>query len=95
MSSCPVCGGSVVGDGFVMPLHCEFIDPPPDREADAPLLTCREADDAEMQTAFTDREQRYLSVLAEFLRVLPDEVSVPEDVETDVWEHVLRCSAVD
>ena len=41
---CPRCGGSLVGDGYLMPRHCEFVECPGDREADAPVLYCEEKD---------------------------------------------------
>ena len=37
---CPVCGGTIVGDGNTIALHCENVDLPLDREADAPVLFC-------------------------------------------------------
>lgn len=37
---CPGCGGDVVGDGYQIPLHCENLECPCDREADAPALVC-------------------------------------------------------
>jgi hypothetical protein len=43
---CPDCGGTIVGDGYTMARHCEYVDLPDGREADAPLLTC----------GFTDEE---------------------------------------
>lgn len=38
---CPVCGGSLVGDGYTLALHCENADLPADREPDAPVYACR------------------------------------------------------
>ena len=41
---CSVCGGSIIGDGYTQPMHCENVDCPPDREADAPVLECEKED---------------------------------------------------
>jgi hypothetical protein len=41
--SCRKCGGSIVGDGVTMALHCENVECAADREADAPVLLCDEA----------------------------------------------------
>ena len=38
--NCKDCGGTMIGDGVTTPLHCEFVDTPADREADAPPLFC-------------------------------------------------------
>lgn len=37
---CPNCGGDWIGDGFTTPIHCERIECPQDREADANPLPC-------------------------------------------------------
>ena len=37
---CKDCGGTMVGDGYTTPMHCEYIDCPEDREADAGPLYC-------------------------------------------------------
>ena len=34
----------MIGDGHTMPLHCEAVDVPADREADAPALYCTPTD---------------------------------------------------
>jgi len=34
----------MIGDGHTMPLHCENVDAPADREADAPALYCEATD---------------------------------------------------
>ena len=39
-TSCPICGGTIVGDGYTLPFHCENVDLPEDRECDAPILLC-------------------------------------------------------
>lgn len=41
MSNCKNCGGLMIGDGHTLPLHCEAVDVPADREADAPALYCK------------------------------------------------------
>ena len=40
MRQCRVCGGTLVGDGYMMARHCENVDLPADRECDAPVLEC-------------------------------------------------------
>ena len=42
MRQCRVCGGTLVGDGYMMARHCENVDLPADRECDAPVLECDE-----------------------------------------------------
>ena len=37
---CRDCGGTMVGDGYITPRHCEYIDCPGDREADGSPLYC-------------------------------------------------------
>lgn len=37
---CEDCGGTMVGDGYTMVLHCEFSDPPMDLEPDAEPVFC-------------------------------------------------------
>lgn len=37
---CPVCGGTILGDGYSIPLHCESADLPLDCEADGNILLC-------------------------------------------------------
>ena len=88
---CPECGSSIVGDGVTVPRHCECIEVPMDREADAPLLTCREADDAEMQSEDARKRALYLEVLVAMAPYLPSEFMMPSEVEDDVCCHVLGC----
>lgn len=38
--SCPVCGGTILGDGYTTPMACENAAVPLDRECDAPVLYC-------------------------------------------------------
>ncbi len=40
--ACPVCGGSIIGDGFRTPLHCEYADEETyaHNEPDADLVVC-------------------------------------------------------
>lgn len=46
MSTCPNCGGSMVGDGFSVVRHCELADDVSvwDSEPDAPAILCVEED---------------------------------------------------
>jgi len=44
MDTCPNCGGTIVGDGYTLPRHCENIEPM-DLEADAPVLYCASTGD--------------------------------------------------
>ncbi len=40
---CPICGGTIIGDGYTLARHCEnFEDVPMDREPDAETLYCKE-----------------------------------------------------
>jgi len=48
LHSCPVCGGSIIGDGYTIARHCENVDLPLDREVDAPILLCEEKTDYEI-----------------------------------------------
>lgn len=38
--SCPICGGTLVGDGYILVVHCENLDGTPDVEPDAGPLYC-------------------------------------------------------
>jgi len=38
--SCLNCGGHMIGDGYTMVLHCEFVDDIFDIEPDAPPIYC-------------------------------------------------------
>lgn len=42
MTGCPVCGGSIIGDGYTMVLHCENAESNDimDSEPDAPIILC-------------------------------------------------------
>ena len=37
---CPVCGGSIIGDGFQIPFHCENVYISLDVEPDVDIITC-------------------------------------------------------
>lgn len=40
MTFCKNCGGTMVGDGYKMVRHCEFVDVPFDVEPDAGPIYC-------------------------------------------------------
>ena len=40
--SCPVCGGTMIGDGYTTPIHCENVDLDPWIEADFGPIYCIE-----------------------------------------------------
>lgn len=39
---CPVCGGTIVGDGYTIARHCENVDLPLDVEPDVDVIYCKE-----------------------------------------------------
>jgi len=39
-SVCPKCGGTMIGDGYTVVLHCEFADVPEGVEADTAPVYC-------------------------------------------------------
>lgn len=72
MSTCIICGGDIVGDGYTIPRHCESVECPCDLEADAPPFTC---DDL-------------LRVISDLMVYLPDTQCLPDGIEeavTDMW----------
>ena len=50
---CPRCGGSLIGDGYSMVVHCEFAEDDEiwETEPDAGIILCKETSDAEEETA--------------------------------------------
>lgn len=40
--NCPVCGGTMIGDGYTTPIHCENVDLDPWIEADFGPIYCIE-----------------------------------------------------
>lgn len=44
--NCPKCGGTIIGDGYTSPMHCEFAEVDPWAEADAPIVLCTEEDES-------------------------------------------------
>ena len=38
--NCPNCGGDILGDGYTLPRHCEFVMSSIDREPDSPVELC-------------------------------------------------------
>ena len=46
-TSCPNCGGIIVGDGYTVVLHCERVDAPFDMEPDATPVYCDMTAEAE------------------------------------------------
>jgi len=51
MDTCKNCGGSIIGDGITLALHCENADIEMDREPDAPVKLC----ERELETARLNR----------------------------------------
>ena len=49
--SCPICGGTLVGDGYILVVHCENLDGAPDVEPDAGPLYCNYLPEEEMKEA--------------------------------------------
>lgn len=47
MTFCKNCGGTMVGDGYKMVRHCEFVDVPFDVEPDAGPIYCENEIDPE------------------------------------------------
>ena len=45
-NGCPNCGGRMIGDGYTMPIHCENVELPADRECDAAPLFCEDDEEA-------------------------------------------------
>ena len=45
-NSCPKCGGTIIGDGYTSPEHCEFAEVDPWVEADAPAVLCTFGDES-------------------------------------------------
>ena len=37
---CESCGGSLLGDGYTQPLHCEYAEVSNDTECDADVVLC-------------------------------------------------------
>ncbi len=56
--SCPVCGGTMIGDGYTTPIHCENIDIDPWIEPDFGPIYCIE-EPAEMS------DEEYAELLEE------------------------------
>lgn len=42
--NCPICGGSMIGDGYTLPIHCENVDIPTDIEPDCKPIYCNETE---------------------------------------------------
>ena len=56
--SCPVCGGTMIGDGYTTPIHCENVDLDPWIEPDFGPIYCTE-EQAEMS------DEEYAELLEE------------------------------
>ena len=56
--SCPVCGGTMIGDGYTTPIHCENVDLDPWIEPDFGPIYCVE-EPAEMSDEEYAREEYY------------------------------------
>lgn len=46
--TCPVCGGTMVGDGYTMVIHCENAELPVDAEPDAEPVFCKKEQNGEV-----------------------------------------------
>ncbi len=46
---CPVCGGTLVGDGYTIVSHCECVEPPDGAEADSGPWYCDPTDFEELE----------------------------------------------
>ena len=38
--NCPICGGTMIGDGYTTPIHCEYVDIDPWIEPDFGPIYC-------------------------------------------------------
>ena len=56
--NCPVCGGTMIGDGYTTPIHCENVDIDPWIEPDFGPIYCVE-EPAEMSDEEYAREEYY------------------------------------
>ena len=56
--SCPICGGTLVGDGYTLVVHCENLGDVPNVEPDAGPLYCNYLTEEEMKEvcAWTSEE---------------------------------------
>lgn len=40
--ACPICGGTILGDGWTTPMHCENVFDLDGRECDGPVIFCKD-----------------------------------------------------
>ena len=63
--NCPNCGGDILGDGYTLPRHCEFVMSSIDREPDSHVELCNfntlKDEDDEQKTKKEVPIQRQLS----------------------------------
>lgn len=45
LGACCNCGGTMVGDGYTIVLHCEYVDCPEDVEPDSKPIYCEVSDE--------------------------------------------------
>lgn len=81
---CPVCGGSIIGDGYTMTFHCENVDLPSDIEPDADVVYCSTEG---LNQEYADT----LPLLNEEIVRYPNyskAVVVPQDVRTTQYPNI-------
>ena len=58
--SCPVCGGTMIGDGYTTPIHCENVDLDPWIEPDfGPIYCIEESPEMYDEEYYRIAEQAY------------------------------------
>ena len=81
--SCPVCGGTMIGDGYTTPIHCENVDLDPWIEADFGPIYCIE-EQAEMSDEEYAREEYYRIAEQAYQHELDRDLELDRDYETNM-----------
>ena len=81
--SCPVCGGTMIGDGYTTPIHCENVDLDPWIEPDfGPIYWIEEQ--AEMSDEEYAREEYYRMAEQAYQHELDRDLELDRDYEANM-----------